>query len=78
MPLLDGQTEDMDDLRFYIKQALQYKISWAALKFLLEDINSKNGKSKQIIEVLIDELKGVPVKPTDHRPTTDLDHRPKY
>ena len=22
--------------------------------------------------------KGVTVKPTDHRPTTDLGHRPKY
>ena len=54
--LFDTEHIDKEDLTFFVKKALQSKISWTALKYLFEDINSRNDRSKQMIEVLIDSL----------------------
>ena len=47
---------DKEDLRFYIKRALQNKISWKSLESIFNDMTSTIKTSKCIIAALLDEL----------------------
>ena len=50
------KNSDKEDLRFYIKRALQNKISWKSLESIFNDMTSTIKKSKCVIAALLDEL----------------------
>ena len=52
----DGKSETKLNFRFFIKMALQKKISWDTLLVFLDDLTPTLVQSKQAIEVLVKEL----------------------
>ena len=52
----DGKSETKLNFRYFIKMALQKKISWDTLLVFLDDLTPTLVQSKQAIEVLVKEL----------------------
>ena len=54
------------NFRYFIKMALQKKISWETLLVFLDDLTPTHPKSKQAIEVLVEELQALQSKLHDN------------
>ena len=58
----DGISETKLNFRYFIKMALQKKISWDTLLVFLDDLTPTLVQSKQAIEVLVKELQTLQLK----------------
>ena len=58
----DGKSETKLNFRYFIKMALQKKISWETLVVFLDDLTPTLVQSKQAIEVLVKELQSLQSK----------------